>query len=59
MAISADAVVLSIYIDPCFIVVKIPFFPIATSFRSSSFPTHVNTKSAPAAASAGVSALDL
>ena len=30
--------------EPFLIDLKIPFFPIATSFKSSSFPTHVKTK---------------
>jgi len=49
--------VLSIYIEPFFIDLKIPLFPKVTSFRSLSFPTHVNTKSESFAASSGVSAI--
>ena len=42
----------SIFID-----LNIPFSPKVTSFKSSSFPTHVNTKSESLAASSGVSAI--
>ena len=40
------------------VVLKTPFSPKVTSFKSLSFPTHVKIKSAPLAAFAGVSALD-
>jgi len=38
-------------------VLKIPFFPVATSFKSLSLPTQVKTKSDSLAASSGVSAI--
>ena len=44
-------------IDPAFAVLNNPFFPVATSLKSSSLPTHVKMKSAPSAASAGVLAI--
>ena len=46
----AEAVVLSMYTAPFLIVLKIPVSPKVTSLKSLSFPTHVNIKSAPAAA---------
>ena len=49
---------LSIYTEPFFIDLKIPLSPKVTSFRSLSFPTHVNTKSDPSAAFAAVSAFE-
>ena len=53
----ADAVVLSIYIEPFFAVLKSPLSPKVTSLKSLSFPTQVKIYSASFAASAGVSAI--
>ena len=56
-ATSAEAVVWSMNVVPRFMVRNTPSGPRVICLRSSSLPTQENTKSAPAAASAGVAAV--
>ena len=56
-AICADAVVWSTRIAPGRIAASAPSAPRTTARTSSSLPTHISTRSAPAAAAAGVGAL--